>query len=104
MLPLQPDAPKKPATEITRCIAISSASGSATIVALNSEAGSQLRVVLSDARVPKSIHDYKTAIHALAPAGIAIDGLRHDSRLDYYPLEPTSSTERLPRIALPRFK
>jgi DNA polymerase I len=103
LLPLQPGAPKKPATEITRCIAISSASGSATIVALNSEAGSKLKAVLSDARVPKSIHDYKAAIHALAPAGITIDGLRHDSRLYSYLLDPTYSTHGLPEVALRRF-
>ena len=103
MLPLQPDAPKKPATEITRCIAISSASGSATIVALNSEAASKLKAVLSDARVAKSIHDYKAAIHALAPAGITIDGLRHDSRLYSYLLDPTYSTHDLPEVALRRF-
>jgi len=103
MLPLQPDAPKKPATEITRCIAISLASGSATIVALNSEAGSELKAVLSDARVPKSIHDYKAAIHALTPAGITIEGLRHDSRLYSYLLDPTYSTHGLPEVALRRF-
>src|SRR5207237_2885082 len=69
----------------------------------NSEAGSKLRAVLSDARVPKSIHDYKAAIHALAPAGITIEGLRHDSRLYSYLLDPTYSTHGLPEVALRRF-
>ena len=59
--------------------------------------------ILSDARVPKSIHDYKAAIHALAPAGITIEGLRHDSRLYSYLLDPTYSTHGLPEVALRRF-
>ncbi len=103
MLPLQPDAPTQSAHGTTRCIAISSGSGTATIVPLNSDAGSKLKSVLSDRRVQKSIHDYKAAMHALEPAGIRIEGLRHDSRLYSYLLDPTYSSHGLPEVALRRF-
>jgi DNA polymerase-1 len=103
MLPLQPDAPIRTPPGMTPCIAISSGSGTATIVPLHSEAGTKLKSVLSDPRVQKSIHDYKAAMHSLEPAGIPIDGLRHDSRLYSYLLDPTYSTHGLPEVALRRF-
>ena len=103
MLPLQPDAPKQSAPGTTRSIAISAGSGSATMVPLDSDAGSKLKSVLSDRRVQKSIHDYKAATHALEPAGIRIEGLRHDSRLYSYLLDPTYSSHGLPEVALRRF-
>jgi DNA polymerase-1 len=103
MLPLQPDAPKQSAPGTTRSIAISAGSGTATMVPLDSDAGSKLKSVLSDRRVQKSIHDYKAATHALEPAGIRIEGLRHDSRLYSYLLDPTYSSHGLPEVALRRF-
>ena len=103
MLPLQSDAPIKPAPGMTRCIAISSGSGNAMVVPLHSEAGTKLKSVLRDRRVQKSIHDYKTAMHSLEPAGIVIEGVRHDSRLYSYLLDPTYSTHGLPEVALRRF-
>jgi DNA polymerase I len=103
MLPLQPDAPIRTPPGTTRCMAISSGSGTATIVPLHSEAGTKLKSVLSDPRVQKSIHDYKAAMHSLEPAGIPIEGLRHDSRLYSYLLDPTYSTHGLPEVALRRF-
>jgi DNA polymerase-1 len=42
-------------------------------------------------------------MHALEPAGITISGLRHDSRLYSYLLDPTYSTHGLPEVALRRF-
>ncbi len=103
MLPLQSDASIKPASGTTRCLAISSGSGNATIVPLDSEAGAKLKLILSDPRVQKSIHDYKTAMHSLQPAGIVIEALRSDSRLYSYLLDPTYSSHGLPEVALRRF-
>jgi DNA polymerase-1 len=103
MLPLQPGGPLKSAPEVTRNVAISSSSGTAIIVALNSEAGSKLKSALSDARLLKSIHDYKAALHAFATSGIEINGIRHDSRLYSYLLDPTYSSHNLPEVALRRF-
>jgi DNA polymerase I len=58
----------------TRCIAISAEPGSASSVKLDSsEAASSLRTALASGAVTKSVHDYKSAIHALAPLRIALE-------------------------------
>jgi len=87
-----------------RRVAISAAAGSATIVKLDSgSAGETLRSVLSNAGVPKTLHDYKAAIHALDPLGISLAGVRHDPLLYSYLLDPTYSSHRLAEVALRRF-
>ena len=53
--------------------------------------------------VPKVVHDYKAAIHALDPLGIALAGVRHDPMLYSYLLDPTYSSHRLADVALRRF-
>ena len=99
-------APPEPAA---RRVAISAAAGSATIVKLDATAAAEkLRSVLIDAAVPKSIHDYKAAIHALnpqdsSPHGISLAGVRHDPMLYSYLLDPTYSSHRLADVALRRF-
>jgi DNA polymerase I len=103
MLPLRPDVPLQSAPKGIRNLAISSSSGSATIVALNSQASARLKAALADARIPKSIHDYKAATHALESSGIELSGVRHDSRLYSYLLDPTYSSHGLPEVALRRF-
>jgi len=80
--------------------AISASAGSATVVRLESPAGDRLRTALEDTAVPKAVHDYKAAIHALAPLGIAIAGVRHDPMLYSYLLNPTYSSHRLAEVAL----
>jgi DNA polymerase-1 len=88
----------------TRRMGISAAAGSATIVKLDSaDAAVRLRAVIGDINVPKSIHDYKAAIHALSPLGIMIEGVRHDPMLYSYLLDPTYSSHRLADVALRRF-
>jgi DNA polymerase-1 len=83
---------------------ISTAAGSASIVKLDSgDAAVRLRAILGDTTVPKSIYDYKAAIHALSPLGITIEGLRHDPMLYSYLLDPTYSSHRLADVALRRF-
>ncbi len=103
MLPLRPDIPLKSVPEGIRNIAISSSSGTAMTVALNSEAGAKLKAALADTRILKAIHDYKSASHALEPSGIELSGVRHDSRLYSYLLDPTYSSHGLPEVALRRF-
>jgi len=68
-----------------------------------SEAGSKLFSALTNSATPKAIHDYKSAIHAFAPLGIELQGVRHDSMLYSYLLDPTYSSHRLPEVALRRF-
>ena len=89
---------------VARRAAISAATGSATIVRLDSGgAGEQLRSVLTNDGIPKALHDYKAAIHALDPLGISLAGVRHDPMLYSYLLDPTWSSHRLVDVALRRF-
>src|SRR5205823_4809287 len=67
-----------------RNIAISASPGTAATISLQAEAGSLLRSALEDDAVPKSIHDYKAAIHSLQPQGITLRGVRHDPMLYSY--------------------
>ena len=97
------EAGPPPAPAIRR-VAISAATGSATIVNLDSgEAAATLRSALTNPAVPKAIHDYKAAIHALTPLGIALGGVRHDPKLYSYLLDPTYSSHGLADVALRRF-
>ncbi len=90
-------------------VAISAAAGSATIVKLDSGGGAErLREMLTNAAVPKAIHDYKAAIHGLnsrqtSSLGIELAGVRHDPMLYSYLLDPTYSSHRLADVALRRF-
>lgn len=85
-------------------IAISASAGFAVSAALDSgDAAQKLRSILSDNGIPKAIHDYKAAVHALTPLGITVDGLRHDSMLYSYLLDPTYSSHSLADVALRRF-
>ncbi len=87
-----------------RRIAISATAGSATIVKLDSAgAAVKLRSILAAATTPKSIHDYKAAIHALDSLGIPLQGVEHDPMLYSYLLDPTYSSHRLADVALRRF-
>ncbi len=100
MLPLTaPPAETTPA----RSAAISAAAGTALTVSMQEGAGSRLRSALEDEGVPKAVHDYKAAIHALEPQGITLFGVRHDPMLYSYLLDPTYSSHRLPEVALRRF-
>jgi DNA polymerase I len=87
----------------TRSLAISAEPGAATVVSMNSDAGKRLASVLADAAVPKSIHDYKATIRAMATAGIELKGVMHDPRLYSYLLNPTYSSHSLAEAALRRF-
>ena len=85
-------------------IAISAAAGSAAIVKLDSTgAATKLRSILTSAATPKSIHDYKAAIHSLDALGINLQGVQHDPMLYSYLLDPTYSSHRLSDVALRRF-
>jgi len=104
MLALTDDQSPAPAAEpAARHAAISGAAGSAIIVKLDSTStAAKLRTILTD-RTPKAIHDYKAAIHALAPLGISLQGVEHDPMLYSYLLDPTYSSHRLADVALRRF-
>src|SRR5258708_4582979 len=99
------DASPAPSREpAARRISISAAAGSAAIVKLDSTtAASKLRSILTTAATPKSVHDYKAAIHVLDPFGVRLEGVQHDPMLYSYLLDPTYSSHRLAAVALRRF-
>ncbi len=88
------------ATAGITAVAISPHPGKALAVALESAAGARLRQALADSGLPKAIHDYKAGIHALNSGNIAIAGLRDDSMLFSYLLDPTYSNHILSEVAL----
>jgi DNA polymerase-1 len=92
------------AESTARLVAISAAPGTATVVRMDStDVAKKLRATLTDASVPKTVHDYKAALHAFDALGINLAGVRHDSMLYSYLLDPSYSSQRLPDVALRRF-
>ena len=62
-----------------------------------------LKRALADESIPKTVHDSKSAMHALAEHGVTLAGVRHDPLLYGYLLDPTYSTYGLREIALRHF-
>jgi DNA polymerase-1 len=52
--------------------------------------------------LPKAIHDWKAAAHAFLRHEVTLVGVRHDSKLYSYLLDPTISSHALPDVALRR--
>ena len=98
LLPLAPPPPEKTSGPV---IAISSASGSAISIAPDSAAAEPLHTTLINETIPKAIHDWKSAWHELGADTLA--GMRHDTRLYSYLLDPTYSSHILSELALRRF-
>jgi DNA polymerase I len=97
-------APVSLRPEPPRAMAVSAARGTAATISVETEgARRRLTSVLADGKLPKAIHDYKTALHALEPAGIVLRNVKHDSMLYSYLLDPTYASHRLPDVALRRF-
>jgi DNA polymerase-1 len=104
MLALTDETPSLAPEPAARRIAISAAAGSAVVVKLDSaSAAAKLRTVLTTDTTPKSVHDYKAAIHALDSQGLTLQGVLHDPMLYSYLLDPTYSSHRLADVALRRF-
>jgi DNA polymerase I len=82
-------------------IAISAETGSALTISSESDAAAALNAALADEKIPKAIHDWKTAAHGLGETALA--GVHHDTRLYSYLLDPTYSSHSLPEVALRRF-
>jgi DNA polymerase-1 len=84
-----------------RAIAISWEQGSALTIPPDSPANQALNSALANDKLPKAIHDWKAAAHAIERHGLA--GVQHDSKLYSYLLDPTYSSHTLPEVALRRF-
>jgi DNA polymerase I len=85
-------------------LALSAAQSQALSTELNSsEISSRLRQILSDPKVPKTIHDLKSAMHVFVERDLQLEGVHQDPMLYSYLLDPTYSSHRLPEVALRRF-
>ena len=97
-------AASTPSAPATIRVAISAESNKALSLALDdSNAAEVLKRALADESLPKTAHDSKSAIHALAEHGVTLAGVRHDPLLYDYLLDPTYSTYGLPQIAYRQF-
>ena len=85
-------------------LAISNAPGAGAIVTLDDRAlADRVTSLLEDATVPKTVHDFKAALHHFGEEGIVLAGVRHDPMLYSYLLDPTYSSHSLPEVALRKF-
>ena len=85
-------------------ISVSNAPGAGAMVALEDKAlADRVKRVLEDAALPKTFHDFKSALHHFSQQGIALAGVQHDPMLYSYLLDPTYSSHSLPEVALRRF-
>ncbi|PYX69942.1 MAG: DNA polymerase I [Acidobacteria bacterium] len=104
ILPLGSGISSEKLSTPTHTIALSSAAGAAVTVPLEApDATERLKAALRDTSIAKAVHDYKAALHALETAGITLSGVRHDSMLYSYLLDPTYASHKLAEVALRRF-
>jgi DNA polymerase-1 len=84
-------------------IALSKSSGEGTLVPFVDDAvAARIKSILEDPAQPKTIHDFKAALHHLREIGIEPNGVAHDPMLYSYLLDPTYSSHSLPEVALRR--
>jgi DNA polymerase-1 len=87
-----------------RSLAISGDAGKALTVAMDKgEVRQRIEIALADEKLPKAVHDYKSALHAWEQLGISAGNVDHDPMLYSYLLDPTYSSHRLADVALRRF-
>ena len=100
---LQPQASEPPRVAPLK-IAFSAASGSGVVLDHADERlAARVKALLEDASVPKTVHDWKDALHQFSAHDIELAGVAHDPMLYSYLLNPTSSSHALPEIALRQF-
>lgn len=102
-LSLAASQPSAPVPAISHRVAISAEAGKALTVDLGSEAAAPLKRAFGNDSLAKSVHDLKSATHILTQQGIALAGVRHDSLLYAYLLDPTYSTYGLAETAFRKF-
>ncbi len=85
-------------------IGVSNAPGAGAMVALDDKAlADRVSSALEDPTLPKTVHDFKLALHHFSGQGTALAGVQHDPMLYSYLLDPTYSSHSLPEVALRRF-
>ncbi|MGZ4787186.1 MAG: DNA polymerase I [Terriglobales bacterium] len=97
-------APTAPTSPNLQRIAVSGAAGKALTVSLDdAAAGKALKKALADPKIAKAIHDYKSALHAFTECGVELAGVRDDSMLYSYLINPTYTSHSLAEVALRQF-
>src|SRR5579859_4747167 len=85
-------------------LAISPETGKAFSAALDgNDLSAELRRLLSDPKVLKTIHDYKAALRQLEPHGVELAGARDEPMLYSYLINPTYTKHSLAEIAVRSF-
>ena len=97
-----PQAAPQPAA--SRRVAISAETGKALTLPLDdAKLAKPLQQALADESLPKTVHDYKAAMHVFSQLGWTLAGVQHDPLLYGYLLDPTYSTYGLRESALRLF-
>ncbi|HET8890449.1 MAG TPA: DNA polymerase I [Candidatus Angelobacter sp.] len=85
-------------------LALSAEPGKAFSMVLgDDELSNELKKLLSDAKIPKAVHDYKSALRQLAAHGVELAGVRDEPMLYSYIINPTYTNHSLAEIAVRSF-
>jgi DNA polymerase-1 len=85
-------------------LAISAEPGKAfSFVLNNDDISAELKKLLSDPKVPKAVHDYKSALRQLEAHGVELAGVRDEPMLYSYIINPTYTNHSLAEIAVRSF-
>jgi DNA polymerase I len=85
-------------------LAISTEPGKAFSAVLDGdEISTELKRLLSDPKIPKTIHDYKAALRQLEPHGVELAGVGDEPMLYSYIINPTYAKHSLAEIAVRSF-
>jgi DNA polymerase-1 len=97
-------APQVVAAPASLRVAISAEPGKALMLSLDdSDTAQTLKRALADEAIPKTVHDYKSAMHVFAQHGLRLAGVQNDPLLYGYLLDPTYSTYGLRETAFRLF-
>ena len=97
-------APQVSPASATLRVAIAAEPGRALTLALDdSEVAQPLKRALGDEAIPKTVHDFKSAMHVFGQHGLALRGVKHDPLLYGYLVDPTYSTYGLHQTAFRLF-
>ena len=85
-------------------LALSAEPGKAFSFALgDDEISIELKKLLSDPKIPKAVHDYKSALRQLEAHGVKLAGVRDEPMLYSYIINPTYTNHALAEIAVRSF-
>jgi DNA polymerase-1 len=100
------DAPPSPQANarVPLKLALSAEPGKAfSVVMGDDEISAELKKLLSDPKIPKAVHDYKSALRQLEAHGVELAGVRDEPMLYSYIINPTYTNHALAEIAVRSF-